>query len=66
MFVYSSNGPRTVPDERVIHVIREATPGRYAPCTVLLDDGSEVYGLALKEVLDALEAKLTEHLPPAA
>jgi hypothetical protein len=66
MFVYSSNGPRTVPDELVIHVSLERVPGRYCPVTVVLDDGREVCGLALKEALDALEAKLVDSLPPAA
>jgi hypothetical protein len=42
----------------VIFVTREHAPGRYCPCTLVLDDGSEVSGLGLKEAIDTLEAKL--------
>lgn len=58
MLIFSSNGPRSVPDERVIFMTREHAIGRYQPCTVLLDNGDEVSGLGLKEALDRLEAAL--------
>jgi hypothetical protein len=58
MFLFSSNGPRSVSDERIVFVTREHAPGRYQPCVLVLDDGREICGLALKEALDALERKL--------
>lgn len=58
MFLLSANGLRSIPDERVIYLTREWAPGRYQPCTVVLDDGREVSGLGLKEALDKLEAAL--------
>jgi hypothetical protein len=58
MFLFSANGPRSIPDERIIFVTREYAPGRYQPCTLLCDDGKEVSGLALKAALDRLEARL--------
>jgi hypothetical protein len=58
MFLFSANGPRSVPDERIIYVAREFAPGRYQACTVVLDDGSEVHGLAVKEAIDKIEARL--------
>jgi hypothetical protein len=58
MLIFSSNGPRNVPDERVIYVTSEHAPGRYEAATLVLDDGREVSGLAVKEALDRLEARL--------
>jgi hypothetical protein len=60
MFLFPTTGPRSIPDERVIYVTRESAAGRYCPVTLVLDDGSEVSGLALKEALDRLEAELND------
>jgi hypothetical protein len=58
MLLYSSNGPISISADRVIFVTREHAPGRYALCTLVLDDGTEVHGIALKDALSKLEAKL--------
>ena len=59
--LFSSNGPHTISDERVISVYRDIAMGRYCQCTLVLDNGEEVAGLASVAALDALEARLNGH-----
>jgi hypothetical protein len=60
MMLFSTNGPRSISDERVIFVFRDHAMGRYCAATLVLDTGEEISGLALVAALDALEAKLAE------
>lgn len=59
MLIFTCEGNRSVDDAGIIHVFADDAPGRYASCTVVLDDGSDVPGLALKDALAKLEAKLS-------
>jgi hypothetical protein len=64
MMLFSANGPRAIPDERVLFVYRDRVMGRYCQATFCLDSGEEVSGLVLVVALDALEAKLDDDAPP--
>jgi hypothetical protein len=68
MLVFSSNGKISIPDERIIYAFSEHAPGRYCPATLIMDDGSEITGLVLKEALTRLITKLDDSkpLPPMA
>jgi hypothetical protein len=50
--------------DRVLFIYRDRVMGRYTQCTLVLDDGREVSGLALVAALDALEKKLDGDAPP--
>jgi hypothetical protein len=65
--VFTGSGPRSVPDDDVLYVYREATLARYCNITLCLSDGSEVSGRTLATAVDALQAKLDDlPLPPMA
>ena len=63
MLIFTAEGPRSIDDHDVIAVYRVHTLGGYCPCTLVLNTGAEVTGMALSPALDKLERSL---LPPAA
>jgi hypothetical protein len=68
MVIFSAEGMRSVDVADVACVYRGSPmPGGYTQCAVVLDNGTEISGMAMTAALDELEQVLAgDMLPPAA